>query len=215
MSTVTFEIEGAQEVVIVCNPCDNLLELARRANVAMDAPCSGNGSCGKCRVKLLSGELESLPSRHISAEEWAEGWRLSCNCRVMADAPTAQAEQQDSTCPAPGESEERTASSTAATAMIPQRAAKTGAHFFIPAPKTSPTEKSRNLQSVSASASEIESSPPSSSGKLCESDSESPSKNEEYSFFMSSLASAQTVSVKSAASISANAANIAPLIAIR
>ena len=82
---VTFQIENAAAVTVDCNPGDNLLELARRANVAIDAPCSGNGSCGKCRVKLLSGEVETIPSRHISEEEYSQGWRLSCNCKVISD----------------------------------------------------------------------------------------------------------------------------------
>ena len=82
---VTFQIEGAGPVQIECNAGDNLLELARRANVAIDAPCSGNGSCGKCRVKLIEGEVESIPSRHISDEEYNAGWRLSCNCKVIGD----------------------------------------------------------------------------------------------------------------------------------
>ena len=82
---VTFQIEGASPVIIECNAGDNLLELARRANVAIDAPCSGNGSCGKCRVKLIEGEVESIPSRHISDEEYNAGWRLSCNTRVLGD----------------------------------------------------------------------------------------------------------------------------------
>ena len=82
---VTFQIEGATPVIIECNAGDNLLELARRANVAIDAPCSGNGSCGKCRVKLVEGEVESIPSRHISDEEYNAGWRLSCNSRVCGD----------------------------------------------------------------------------------------------------------------------------------
>ena len=82
---VTFQIEGGSPVEIECNAGDNLLELARRANVAIDAPCSGNGSCGKCRVKLLSGEVETIPSRHISDEEYKDGWRLSCNTKVMGD----------------------------------------------------------------------------------------------------------------------------------
>ena len=86
MSKILFEIEGAASVTIECNPGDNLLELARRANVAIDAPCSGNGSCGKCRVRLTSGELDSIKSRHISDEEWALGWRLSCNSKVVGDA---------------------------------------------------------------------------------------------------------------------------------
>ena len=86
MSKVIFEIEGAAPVAMECNPGDNLLELARRGNVAIDAPCSGNGSCGKCRVKLVAGELDSLKSRHISDEEWELGWRLSCNSKVVGDA---------------------------------------------------------------------------------------------------------------------------------
>ena len=82
---VTFQIENAAPVVIEGNPGDNLLALARMANVAIDAPCSGNGSCGKCRVKLIEGQLDTIPSRHISEEEFAQGWRLSCNCKVVGD----------------------------------------------------------------------------------------------------------------------------------
>ena len=82
---VTFQIEGASPVIIECNAGENLLELARRANVAIDAPCSGNGSCGKCRIKLIEGELESPQSRHISDEEYKEGWRLSCSSKVCSD----------------------------------------------------------------------------------------------------------------------------------
>ena len=82
---VTFQIEGASPVSIECNAGDNLLELARRANVAIDAPCSGNGSCGKCRVKLVEGEVDSMPSRHITPEEYAAGWRLSCCSKVAGD----------------------------------------------------------------------------------------------------------------------------------
>ena len=82
---VTFQIEGGSPVQIECNAGENLLELARRANVAIDAPCSGNGSCGKCRVKLISGEVESIPSRHITDEEYDAGWRLSCCAKVVSD----------------------------------------------------------------------------------------------------------------------------------
>ena len=82
---VTFQIEGGNPVVMECNQGDNLLELARRGNVAIDAPCSGNGSCGKCRVKLIEGEVETIKSRHITAEEFEAGWRLSCNCKVKTD----------------------------------------------------------------------------------------------------------------------------------
>ena len=82
---VIFQIEGGSPVVAECNAGDNLLEVARRSNVAIDAPCSGNGSCGKCRVKLVSGEVDSMPSRHIGQEEYDAGWRLSCCSKVVSD----------------------------------------------------------------------------------------------------------------------------------
>ena len=86
MPKVIFQIEGGSPVSVECNRGDNLLEIARRANVAIDAPCGGNGSCGKCRVQLVEGELESMKSRHISDEEYAAGWRLSCCSKVVGDA---------------------------------------------------------------------------------------------------------------------------------
>ena len=85
MYQVTFTFENQDPVVVSAAPDASLLEVARNANVAIDAPCSGNGSCGKCRVKLVEGEVESLQSRHITDEEYEAGWRLSCNSRVRGD----------------------------------------------------------------------------------------------------------------------------------
>ena len=82
---VTFQIEGGSPVIVECNAGDNLLELARRSNVAIDAPCGGNGSCGKCKVQLIEGQLESPKSRHLSDEEYEQGWRLSCCSKVLSD----------------------------------------------------------------------------------------------------------------------------------
>ena len=53
--------------------------------MAIDAPCSGNASCGKCRVQLKRGELDSKKTLHISDEEYEEGWRLACVSTVNAD----------------------------------------------------------------------------------------------------------------------------------
>ena len=53
--------------------------------MAIDAPCGGNGSCGKCKVQLLDGQLEAPKSRHISDEEYEAGWRLSCCSKVLSD----------------------------------------------------------------------------------------------------------------------------------
>ena len=86
MFELTFVFEnGEKPVIITAAPDENILETARKANVAIDAPCSGNGSCGKCRVKILSGTVEGLQTSHISDEEFAEGWRLSCCTKPLSD----------------------------------------------------------------------------------------------------------------------------------
>ena len=85
MFKVTFAFENGSTVEAFANAGDNLLEVARSANVAIDAPCSGNGACGKCRVQLKSGELESKKTLHISDEEYQAGWRLSCCSKISAD----------------------------------------------------------------------------------------------------------------------------------
>nr|WP_288547414.1 corrinoid activation/regeneration protein AcsV [uncultured Blautia sp.] len=85
MFKVTFSFEDGSVVETFANAGDNLLEVARSANVAIDAPCSGNGACGKCRVQLKSGELESKKTLHISDEEYQAGWRLSCCSKISAD----------------------------------------------------------------------------------------------------------------------------------
>lgn len=86
MFQVTFTFENDEKPVVVSAAPDmNLLEVARAANVAIDAPCSGNGSCGKCRVKLVEGQLDSPKTSHLTQEEYDEGWRLSCGSKILSD----------------------------------------------------------------------------------------------------------------------------------
>ena len=85
MFKVTFRFENGEAVEGFAAAEEKLLDVARKTNVAIDAPCSGNGSCGKCRVRLLNGTLDSPKTRHISEEEYAQGWRLSCCSKVESD----------------------------------------------------------------------------------------------------------------------------------
>lgn len=85
MPKVNFQFEDGNVVSVEAVKGSNLLETARNANVAIDAPCSGNGACGKCRVRYISGDLESKKTIHISEEEYEQGWRLSCVSTVEGD----------------------------------------------------------------------------------------------------------------------------------
>ncbi len=86
MPNIIFHVSGGETVTISANVGDKLLDTARMANVAIDAPCSGNGVCGKCRVKLLSGSLDAPLNRHITVAEYEAGWRLACLATVNGDA---------------------------------------------------------------------------------------------------------------------------------
>ncbi len=85
MYKIIFQIENSNPVEAFANEGEILLQIAQRNNVAIDAPCSGNGSCGKCRVRLLSGKLDAQRTRHISEEEFADGWRLACCSKIVDD----------------------------------------------------------------------------------------------------------------------------------
>ena len=85
MAKVTFRFEEGEPVVTYATEGESLLEVAQKSNVPIDAPCSGNASCGKCRVRLVSGELDSKITRHISEEEYQNGWRLACVSTVKGD----------------------------------------------------------------------------------------------------------------------------------
>ena len=86
MYTIRFRIENGGDVKVSAELHDNVLTLAQKAGVSIDAPCSGNGTCGKCRLRLISGAVEHEWSRHITQEELDDGWRLACQSRVIGDA---------------------------------------------------------------------------------------------------------------------------------
>lgn len=85
MLLVTFRYEGEPDIYASAEAGENLWKIAKRAGVVINAPCSGYGSCGKCLVKLLAGELDSPKPFTISDVDYEDGWRLACTSRVVGD----------------------------------------------------------------------------------------------------------------------------------
>lgn len=85
MVLVTFRCEDEPDVFASAEIGENLLKVARRAGVVINAPCSGNGSCGKCLVKILSGNMNAPKSFYIHDVDYEEGWRLACTARIIED----------------------------------------------------------------------------------------------------------------------------------
>jgi uncharacterized 2Fe-2S/4Fe-4S cluster protein (DUF4445 family) len=63
-----------------------LFNAAHWAGLPIDSTCGGRGTCGKCGVRMIRGELEPTPAdhRHLS-DRLDEGWRLSCQAVVVGD----------------------------------------------------------------------------------------------------------------------------------
>lgn len=85
MYLIQFCFEDDAPISAPAREGEKVLDVARRAGVPLSAPCAGLGSCGKCRVRILSGALNAPPSYYIPDDEYAEGWRLACTARVCAD----------------------------------------------------------------------------------------------------------------------------------
>ena len=81
-ATVTFLPDGATVEVDVGS---GLLEAATAAGVEIDAPCGGQGRCGRCKVTVHGAGIERPPSAHLSADDIAAGQALACQTQVMGD----------------------------------------------------------------------------------------------------------------------------------
>jgi len=84
--TIIFKIENANEVKVFAEAGENILELMQKNGVSIDAPCSGNGTCGKCRVRVIAGDVDSDKNMHLSKEDYDDQWRLACQAKVIGDA---------------------------------------------------------------------------------------------------------------------------------
>jgi len=73
------------EITVEVPDGENLLRAALLAGVHINASCGGEGVCGKCRILLESGALETTRSGLISDEEWDLGFRQACQSWVKGD----------------------------------------------------------------------------------------------------------------------------------
>ena len=81
---IVFEPTGRQVYAL---PGTILLEAAALAGVIVQTPCGGAGTCGKCRVRVVSGSCPptSACKAALGEPEIASGWRLACQAKVLSD----------------------------------------------------------------------------------------------------------------------------------
>ncbi|MEX1377056.1 MAG: ASKHA domain-containing protein [Eubacteriales bacterium] len=75
----------------------NLSELLIDNGIFIDRPCSGKGTCGKCKVKFVSGapDANKYDKNKLSKKEIQSGVRLSCKCKMENDAHIEAADKHN------------------------------------------------------------------------------------------------------------------------
>jgi uncharacterized 2Fe-2S/4Fe-4S cluster protein (DUF4445 family) len=55
--------------------------------IAIDSTCGGHGTCRKCKVRVLSGDvpIDAVDPRAFSPDELRDGWRLACRAAAAED----------------------------------------------------------------------------------------------------------------------------------
>lgn len=79
---VTFQ---PYDITVEVEEGENLLRAALNAGVHINASCGGEGVCGKCRVILEEGQVDSPASSLLTRDEWGLGYRQACQSRVVSD----------------------------------------------------------------------------------------------------------------------------------
>ncbi len=55
--------------------------------IAIDSTCGGHGTCKKCKVRIVSGEMPigTIDPRAFTPQELRDGWRLACRAGARTD----------------------------------------------------------------------------------------------------------------------------------
>jgi uncharacterized 2Fe-2S/4Fe-4S cluster protein (DUF4445 family) len=66
----------------------SLLEAAQQLGVQLISLCGGRGSCGRCKLQLLDGELSpptEQEAKRLTGDELSQGFRLACQAFPLSD----------------------------------------------------------------------------------------------------------------------------------
>ena len=88
MNTVKVSLGDTVSAIEVEDGVSLLEAVSKISNMHIDASCGGKGTCGKCKVKILKGELSEpseMERKFLSNNEMGSGYRLSCMIEVTED----------------------------------------------------------------------------------------------------------------------------------
>ena len=64
-----------------------IFDAASWNGIAIDSTCGGHGTCKKCKVRVVSGDVpvSTVDPRAFTTEELRDGWRLACRAGARED----------------------------------------------------------------------------------------------------------------------------------
>jgi len=82
---VTFQ---PQDRTVYVLPGTKIIEAAAIAGIIINTPCGGSGTCGKCRVKIISPQTTPTKAdkKILKDDELKENYRLACQNAVLRDS---------------------------------------------------------------------------------------------------------------------------------
>lgn len=74
-----------EEKAVEVNKGTSLWEAAKQAGVYINSVCGGDGICGKCRLILKKGAIETKSTTLLTREEVRKGYLLACQSKAKGD----------------------------------------------------------------------------------------------------------------------------------
>lgn len=76
---ITLKNKGKEEK-IVCGDNQSIMDAINNSGMYINAICGGRGTCGKCKIQVLEGEISPslVDERIFTKDELGKGYRLSC-----------------------------------------------------------------------------------------------------------------------------------------
>jgi uncharacterized 2Fe-2S/4Fe-4S cluster protein (DUF4445 family) len=85
---MTFEVDFEPiGIRIPCDQGDTILDAAQKAGIMLNSICGGEGTCGRCIVRVMDGQVSppNVTEESELGETIIDGWRLSCQVEVLGD----------------------------------------------------------------------------------------------------------------------------------
>jgi uncharacterized 2Fe-2S/4Fe-4S cluster protein (DUF4445 family) len=84
---IRFDPDGARSREVRVPAGATLFDAASWNGIAVDSTCGGHGTCKKCRMRVVEGDVpvSRLDPRAFGPDELRAGWRLACRARAEQD----------------------------------------------------------------------------------------------------------------------------------